>query len=324
MRRVALSLLAFFLLAAPLIQSDRGVDETRTTLRAEVLRLINRERAARGLGTVELDQPTSDIADSYCRQQILNGTSGHFTIDGLTPYMRYSFAGGTDGLTENAAAWSANYNFSDRALYEMVRRSHDAMMAEQPPHDGHRQAILDPAATHVGIGLAWDGGEFRIAQEFVRRYLTWTRPLPRSAFLGDKITAGGKTLPGYRVDAVSIHYEPFPQPLTPRVANTLESYRLPERRRDLLPRLENKVSMRQDGTLEIVQQRYDNGSRGDFFASSEGNFSFDVPMNDGPGIYTVVVWVARKGDAAPTSASNISIRVDGPAARGTLPSATSR
>lgn len=324
MRRLALSLLAFFLLAAPVIQSDRGADETRTTLRAEVLRLINRERAAAGLRPVELDAATTSIADSYCRQQILNGTSGHFTIDGLTPYMRYSFAGGNDGLTENAAAWSANYNFSERALYEMVRRSHDAMMAEQPPHDGHRRAILDPAATHVGVGLAWDGGEFRIAQEFVRRYVSWSRPLPRSAALGEKVMASGKTFPGYRVDAVTIHYEEFPTPLTPRVANKLETYRLPDRRRDLLPRLENKVSMRQDGTMEILQQRYDNGSRGDFFSSPEGNFSFELPLNDGAGVYTVVVWVAKKGDAAPTSASNISIRVDGPAPRGTMSSATSR
>ena len=28
------------------------------------------------------------------------------------------------------------------------------MMAEKPPDDGHRRAILDPLWTHVGIGVA--------------------------------------------------------------------------------------------------------------------------------------------------------------------------
>src|SRR6266849_5646580 len=100
--------------------------------------------------------------------------------------MGYSFSGGIDGVSENAAAWSANYNFSDRALYEMMRRYKDAMMREVAPHDGHRRTILDPFATHVGIGLAWDRGEFRLTQEFIRRYVDWVRPLPRSASVGDR------------------------------------------------------------------------------------------------------------------------------------------
>ena len=35
------------------------------------------------------------------------------------------------------------------------------------------RTILDPYATHVGIGVAWEGGEFRITQEFIRRYVDW-------------------------------------------------------------------------------------------------------------------------------------------------------
>ena len=34
-------------------------------------------------------------------------------------------------------------------LYDMMRRSESAMMAEAAPHDGHRKTILDPAATHA-------------------------------------------------------------------------------------------------------------------------------------------------------------------------------
>ncbi len=120
MKRVFLSI-AIMMLASPVAHSD--IDETRTTLREHVLKLINRDRKLYNLPPVQLDLEASAIGDDYCRRQIQNRTNGHFTTDGLAPYMRYSFAGGNDGVSENAAAWSANYTFSERALYEMARRS---------------------------------------------------------------------------------------------------------------------------------------------------------------------------------------------------------
>src|SRR6202165_2554436 len=213
-----LILLAAIMITAPLAQGIGAPDETRITLREELLRVINRDRKQFGLPPVQLDPFASVVADNYCREQIRNGTSGHFTIDGQAPYMRYSFAGGNDGVSENAAAWSANYHLGDRALYEMMRRSQQAMMGEVAPHDGHRRTILDPYATHVGIGLAWEGGEFRLAQEFVRRYVQWTRPLPRAATTGERVLCSGRPVPGYRVGAITVHREARPQPLMAHVA----------------------------------------------------------------------------------------------------------
>src|SRR4051812_49789455 len=194
MKKLLLAVLTIaFTFGATLAQGEGASDETRMTLRGEFVRLINRDRARFGLPPVQLDAQVSATADAYCRAQIRNGTTGHFTTDGQSPYMRYSFAGGNDGVSENAAAWSASYRFGDRALYEMIRRSEEAMIGETAPHDGHRRTILDPFATHVGIGLAWDKGEFRLTQEFVRRYIDWTRKLPRAATLTDKVTATGRT-----------------------------------------------------------------------------------------------------------------------------------
>ena len=237
MRRLVLGFVALAIVSAPLAQGGGPLDETRITLRQEVLRLINNDRQVQGLAPVSLDVETSAVADAYCRNQIANGTTGHFTIDNLAPYMRYSFTGGNDGVSENAAAWSANYRFSDRAVYEMARRSEQAMMSERPPHDGHRRAILDPFATHVGIGLAWEKGEFRLAQEFIRRYVSWSRPLPRSAAADEPISGSGRPADGYRIQAISVHHEAIPEAITARVANTISSYGLPEKRRDYLPRL---------------------------------------------------------------------------------------
>ncbi|HEV8659050.1 MAG TPA: CAP domain-containing protein [Thermoanaerobaculia bacterium] len=313
MRHLVRGIIVLAFISAPLAQGEGALDETRITLRQEVLRMINVDREKYGLAAVDLDIEASAIADSYCRNQIANGTTGHFTSDGYAPYMRYSFAGGNDGVSENAAAWSANYRFSDRALYEMARRSEAAMINEQAPHDGHRRTILDPFATHVGIGLAWERGEFRLTQEFIRRYVTWSRPLPRAAAIDEPISGVGRPVEGYRVEAISVHHEPIPEMMTARTANAFTSYGLPDKRRDYLPRLRSYAHRRVDGTIQFVREEYSDGRRGDFTVTADGAFKFDVLFREGPGVYTVVVWVSKNGDRTPIAASNISIRVDKPA-----------
>jgi uncharacterized protein YkwD len=295
MKRLAF-LLAATLVASPIAHSE--VEETRATLRAHVLTLINRDRQLYGLPPVQLDPRVSAMGDEYCRAQIRNGTTGHYTTDGLSPYARYSQAGGNDAVSENAAAWSATYRFNERALYEMVSRSQDAMMAETPPHDGHKRAMLDPNATHVGIGLAWENGEFRLVQEFVRRAVDWTRALPRAAQTDQPVMLSGMPLDGMKIEAITVHHEPLPQALTAQAASAIATYSLPEKRREYLPRVRND-----NGRLAVAR-------RSDFTVRDDGSFSFNVPFPDGPGLYTVVVWVSRDGNPTPFAASNVSIRVD--------------
>lgn len=285
MKKLILTLLV--VLSVPFAQGEGPIDETRLTLRGEMLRMINRDRKQFGLQPVQLDAQASMLADEYCTTQIRNRTTGHYTIDGQAPYMRYSFAGGNDGVSENAAAWSANYRFSDAALYDMMRRSEDAMMSEVAPHDGHRRTILDPHATHVGIGLAWERGEFRLTQEFIRHYVEFTRPLPRSANAGDRVIVSAKPASGYAIEAITVHHEAAPQALSARVANAIDTYSLPDKRREYLPK-----------------------------ASRDGSCAVSVPLSDGAGVYTVVLWVKKPGEHEAFSASNVSIRVADDASRG--------
>lgn len=289
----------------PTVRADKPNTQLKESFRVEMLNLINRDRGAAGLAPVMLDDTMSAYADAYCEKQIENKTTGHFTLDGLAPYMRYSLAGGNDGLSENAAAWSANYRFPESSIIDMIRKSEASMLSERPPHDGHRRTLLDPDATHVAVGLAWDGGEFRMVQEFTRRYVSWSRPLPRVARLDDRIVGEGRPLPGARVEAVSVHFEPAPQPMSRQLANAIETYGLPKNRRDyyvISNRLQRTSSSR--ASLARAAERVEAVR-----VASDGSFSFTVPFEDGPGIYTVVVWVSRGGSAI--AASNVSIQVDG-------------
>lgn len=292
-------------LSAPFAQGDANKLELRESMRSEALKLINRDRVAAGLRPVALDPFASELADRYCETQIRNRTTGHFTTDGLTPYMRYSFAGGDHGLSENAAAWSANYRFPDSTVPDMIRRSHDSMMRELPPHDGHRRTILDAAATHVGIGLAWEKGEFRMAHEFVRRYIDWSRPFVRTATTGSRIRAEGKPFRGFDVDATSIYYEPHPQEMSAFVANSIQNYSLPKSRLDIAP---SRVNSGRPGSLGELAR---NGrSSGDLFIGPDGSFVVSVPTDKGPGVYTVVIWLRKSGTKELIAASNVAIRVE--------------
>src|SRR5258708_17415510 len=139
MRRL-LAALALFLTAAaatPGVQGEDPAEETRMTLRASMLRLINRDRKQFGFKPVELELRASTLADLYCRAQIRNRTTGHFTLDGMAPYMRYSFAGGHAPPSEHAAARSAGYNFNANALYQNVPSAPGSVRRERGAPHGH-------------------------------------------------------------------------------------------------------------------------------------------------------------------------------------------
>jgi uncharacterized protein YkwD len=292
-------------LVGPLVGSDAPRQaQLKESFRLEMLQLINRDRVAAGLHPVELDTSYNDFVDEYCAVQIRNRTTGHFTLDGFPPYLRYSLAGGNDGVSENAAAWSANYRFPASSVLDMIRKSQASMLSERAPHDGHRRTLLDPDATHVALGLAWEGGEFRLVQEFLRRYVTLTREVPRSAKIDDRILIEGRPLPGVRVEAVSVHHEPMPVAMSRQLANAIENYGLPKARRDYYV---EKVAPRQTSSRVSLARAAERNET--IKIADDGSFSFVPPFKDGPGLYTVVLWVTRGGN--PISATNITIQVDG-------------
>jgi uncharacterized protein YkwD len=195
-------------------------------LKAAVFDRINRDRTAEGLSPVSWDDGVSRVADAFCANQIRENTSGHFLTDGLPPYARTSFAGVFGMQFENSVTWKTTASSFDDPAQTLALAGHESMLAEKPPSDGHRRTILDPDATHVGVGYALSRGEFRMAQEFLVRHLAWLR-LERISATSGVVDVSGAPIAGRRLHFVSIGWEPTPRELTRAEANRRTTYSYP-------------------------------------------------------------------------------------------------
>src|ERR1043166_9313037 len=82
-------------------QRPSANDDPYHQAREIVVRRINSDRAAAGLGSVELDELSSQVADAHCQEMAANQYLSHWNLRGLLPYHRYHFAGGRDYVQEN-------------------------------------------------------------------------------------------------------------------------------------------------------------------------------------------------------------------------------
>jgi len=258
-------------------------DDPRADDKRVLFERINRDRAAAGVPALRYEPRAALAGDTFCLDSALSGSWGHWDLRGRAPYLRWGLAGGVDHHAENVAAYSSSSGRIDRPLREVLLDAHEAMMAERPPHDGHRRTILDPLLTHLGIGLATAGGELRLTEEFTRVALEWVElpagPLRR----GDWARFAGQTLPDWEVGLVEIRFEPPPHPLSLSEARRRGSYRLPPVVRTLRPRLPEGG-------------RYDTGGRGDF-VEKDGRFALAFPLEE-RGHYFVVCYLHRRGAGA--------------------------
>jgi hypothetical protein len=291
MKRALLSLLLFSFAATAAAAPD--VDALRTY----ALKLINRERTKANLPALRPDPALNAFADAQAARLLAD------TPEPLTPYMRYSFAGGSDPIRENAHSWTVSYELNDAALKDLLRKTNEAIMAEAPPLNGRRGTLLDSIATHAGIGFALDKGHFFVVQEVVRRYVSWLEPLPRKATTADTVVVAAAPIGEMTFDSIAVHHE-----LPPTAPTMRES--LPAKRKAYLPRLGTEVKRHDDGKVEYIRHVYDEGRIGEVEVTKDGRFSVKIPFTEGPGIYTVVVWLHRPGFAAPFPGGSVSIRVE--------------
>jgi hypothetical protein len=148
-------------------------------------------------------------------------------MDGIPPYARTALAGLFGVGSENSATWLTSGKEFQIGMRELGLKAHADMMDEVPPDDGHRRTILDPTATHVGVGWAQQSGSFRMAEEFMtRRIAEMTLTLVAEA--PATILVEGRILSPYAFEFVTIANEPSPHPLSRDEADARKSYSYPD------------------------------------------------------------------------------------------------
>jgi uncharacterized protein YkwD len=253
------------------------------SLQRLMLDLINADRQANGLTTVEWDDSAAQAAQLHAEDMAAQGYFSHWNTQGWGPDVRYGLAGGTDVIRENVAAQWSRYNDGRPAPigdWRDVIRDAQVGLMNSP---GHRANILDPHHTHVGVGIAYNAatGEARIAQEFINRYIALT---PVNAPINGEVAISGTLLRGARQPLINVAFEPLPTPLTPDDLNNRmpKTYRSPAK------------------TIDAVRPDVQ-GER----------FEARVPVGqNGPGLYHIRIWVDIGGEDVP--AANVIVNAARP------------
>jgi uncharacterized protein YkwD len=124
----------------------------RPELEAEMLTLINAERAANGLAPLEADPELAEVARRHSADMFVRGYFSHYTPDGKSPFDRIR--------ESNARFRTAGENL---ALAPTLEMAHTGLMNSP----GHRANILQPRFGRVGIGILEGGGRgLMVTQNF--------------------------------------------------------------------------------------------------------------------------------------------------------------
>lgn len=273
-------------------------DGTAAALPNQLLSLVNEERAAAGVSSLKLDELACNVAQKHAIEMAESGFLSHWSRDGLKPYHRYSFAGGTEAMEENEGAANLGGPVPAEEIPSEIIGLHKTMYDEHPPNDGHRKTILAPQNTHVGFGIACRANHVRLSEIYLARYAAIdphpSVVKPRSTFM-----FGGRVLdPAYSVRSVDVFYETLPgkRELPPLLSP--QPYGLPDDRKTLQLKLP-------DGTF------YDDGSRGSI--ELHGGGKFRVPIfaeKKAAGIYTILVWIQNRQVGDPFPVTQVCVRAE--------------
>ena len=265
------------------------------------LELINRDRVANGLNPVVLG---SNIASqNHAEERLTNEYSSHWGMDGLKPYMRYTLAGGVNNEGENVlgtgklgSGGGAPSNMRDPK--EMLEQGQEKLM-DSP---GHRANILNKWHKKVNLGIAYDNESLHLVQQFEGDYIAFSEfPSISSNIFSmiSNVTIGN-------IKKITLYYDPLPQPLSLEQLNAPpydSPYSLGEEKGNILPPLPPGSYYTNLSPKDVVAMIWE--IRPDSSFTVEADIS--PILEEGNGVYTVVVWVETGGEFV--GISNYSIFV---------------
>lgn len=279
-------------LTTPLFERSPDLSYPHDPVRVAVFERINRDRTDAGLKPVEWDEGAARVGDAFCAQQVRERSRGHFLTNGVPPYARTGLAGVFGMQSENSVSWTTTaLEIRDR-LEDLALLGHEEMIAEKPPNDGHRKTILDPDATHVGVGYAAGEGRFQMAQEFLTRHLERLR-VSQAARPPHVVRLDGRTVAARRLQFVTVSVEPAPRPLTREEASARSSYSYPRPSFAYVPEGSRAVEVGGVGTQSVIRMRRNR------------EFSFTL-VADSPGLWTILFYTAS-GDGTPATPGGLAV-----------------
>lgn len=107
-----------------------------------MIELVNKERVKAGLKPLSVDLRLVELARKKSQDMIANGYFDHNSPTYGSPFDMMKKAG--------IEYRTAGENLAGAAT---VERAHEALMASE----GHRRNILNPAFTHIGVGVVKGG-----------------------------------------------------------------------------------------------------------------------------------------------------------------------
>ena len=138
---------------------SRRMERSSAALEEQLLGIVNRERAHRGLPALTPDPILTEAARGHSREMCRKDYFAHYSpTPGLkTPTDRYLQVAGTDAP---AAAIGENIYFADTVS---VPGAHRAFMNSP----GHRENVLDRGWRRIGIGIhCTPRGQFWVTEMF--------------------------------------------------------------------------------------------------------------------------------------------------------------
>lgn len=177
-----------------------------TKLSTHVLQLINSARMEAGVQPVTLSAEPS--GQQHADSMLYFGYFSHWDVQGYKPYMRYSLLNGRGAVFENAG-WShfpTPLFFGTSSAISGVDNLHYEMMYDDAFDGwGHRTTILDPNHNTVSIGVAYNGTDLYLVEDFENDYGNLTASFQTSSGV---VNITGVLAPNLEPSVVQVYYDP--------------------------------------------------------------------------------------------------------------------
>lgn len=165
-----------------------------------IVELTNLERQKAGARPLTVDDLLRRTARGHSDDMIYRAFFDHVNPDGLDSASRIAITHRrlVARMTgENIAAKSGNDGSDPKKI------AHDMMYLPKVGwmnSPGHRENILKPEYTHVGVGVSIRGSEIRATQNFAQTVAFTDQPIPLQAARSDSINLGATTPEGLKAD----------------------------------------------------------------------------------------------------------------------------